>query len=349
MRAIGRFGWGAAGHARPTPWRLSIGLASFVGTLGLATPLEATQLEPDSSGFVAVGGGTRVYFEIHGKGRDTVIVPGGMLLAPHLYQLRDDFTLVFYDPRGRGKSDWVDEAKRLTMEDEVRDLEAVRRELRIRRAALLGFSYLGLVTAIYAADHPAEVTRVVLMGPLPPDQETRSRYAPPERKVRSDSAVARFARSRAGADTTDFAAECRRWYDAFGPVYVGDPADASRITTDFCALQNETPSRFLWRNEQTMRSLGRRWDYSRKAAAIRAPTLVIQGDHDLASSPDGGRRWAELIPDARLIMLSGAGHLTYIERRDRVLPALGRFFSGQWPGEAMQLRSRTSSGIGNRD
>jgi pimeloyl-ACP methyl ester carboxylesterase len=297
------------------------------------------QLPPDSSGYVAVGGGTRVYFEIYGRGRDTVIVPGGALLTAHLSQLRDGFTLVFYDPRGRGKSDWVDDAKRLTMADELRDLEALRSELRIGRAALVGFSYLGLVTAIYAADHPAQVTRLVLMAPMPPDYQTNSRYAPPERKARTDSAVARFARSRAGADTTDFAAECRRWYDAFGPVYVGDASDASRITTEFCGLENESPSRFLWRTDQTIRSLGRRWDYGRKAAAIRVPTLVIQGDRDLAVSPDGARRWTEFIPDARLIMLSGAGHLTYIERHDRVLPALARFLGGQWPGEAMQLRT----------
>ena len=69
------------------------------------------------------------------------------------------------------------------------------------------------------------------------------------------------------------------------------------------------------------------------------PTLVIQGDLDFAVSPDGARRWAELIPDARLIMLSGAGHLAYVERSDRVLPALERFFHGNWPPEAMQLKN----------
>jgi len=66
---------------------------------------------------------------------------------------------------------------------------------------------------------------------------------------------------------------------------------------------------------------------------------LLQRDKDFAASPDGARRWAELIPDARLIMLAGAGHLTYVERNDRVLPALVRFFSGQWPPEAMQLRT----------
>jgi 3-oxoadipate enol-lactonase/3-oxoadipate enol-lactonase/4-carboxymuconolactone decarboxylase len=88
-----------------------------------------------------------------------------------------------------------------------------------------------------------------------------------------------------------------------------------------------------------MRSLPRRWDYTRKAMVIRAPTLVVQGDRDLVAAPDGARRWAELVPDARLIMLSGAGHLAYIERNDRLLTALMRFVAGNWPPEAMQLRT----------
>ena len=300
----------------------------------------AAQAPPDSSGFVTSPDGARLFYAIYGKGRDTVIVPAGVLLAPHLSLLRDDLTLVFYDPRGRGQSEWIADSKRLTMAHEVRDLEAVRAGLGISRAGIIGFSYLGLVAALYAADYPDRVTRIAQLGPMAPDELTSSRYAPAEGKVRTDSAAARFARARAAAaDTTDFAAECRRWYAAYLPVYVGDPASASQVPLEFCAHENESPARFLWRANQTMRSLPRRWDYTRKAAAIRAPTLVIQGDLDFAASPDGARRWAELIPDARLIMLSGAGHLAYIERNDRVVPALDRFFHGTWPPEAMQLKT----------
>jgi pimeloyl-ACP methyl ester carboxylesterase len=308
----------------------------------LATPTAArSQPPPDSSGYLSTSDGVKLYYAIYGKGRDTVVVPAGVLLAPYLSSLREDVTVVFYDPRGRGRSDWVTDPKRLTMTDEVRDLDAVRSGLGISRVALIGFSYLGLVTALYAADHPDRVSRLALLGPMPPDEQTSSRYAPAERRVKADSAAARLARARAAVpDTADFAADCRRWNAAYLPMYFGDSAQVSQVVMDFCELRNESPARLAWRSEQTMRSLPRRWDYTRKAMAIRAPTLVIQGDHDLAVSPDGARRWTELIPDARLIMLAGAGHLTYVERSDRVVPALVRFLNGDWPPEAMQLRSR---------
>jgi pimeloyl-ACP methyl ester carboxylesterase len=307
----------------------------------VVTPVAVNaQPTPDSSGFITSTDGARLFYAIYGHQPDTVIVPGGMLLAHDLSILRENVTLVFYDPRGRGRSEWIADAKRLTMGDELRDLEAVRGGLGISRAALIGFSYLGLVTALYAADNPTRVTRVALLGPMAPDEQTSSRYAPREGKVRADSAAAKFARAHAAAtDTADLAAECRRWYAAYLPVYLGDPSKAADVDTGFCAHKNEAPAHFQWRVAQTMRSLPRRWDYSRKAAAIQAPTLIIEGDQDFASSPDGARRWAELIPNARLIMLAGAGHLTYVERHDRVIPALARFLRGDWPPEAMQLRT----------
>ena len=296
--------------------------------------------KPDSSGYITARDGVRLYYEIHGNGRDTVIVPGAALLASSLSPLNAELTLVFYDPRGRGRSDWVPESRRLTMDNEVSDLEAIRAGLAISKAGIIGFSYLGLVAALYATEHPTRVTRLAQLSPMEPNQETASRYAPAERKVRADSAAARLARARAAAsDTADFAAECRRWYAAYLPMYVGDTAFAANVSTEYCAHENETPKRFLWRNQQVTRSMGRRWDHTDRAKSIKAPTLVIQGDRDFAVSPDGGRRWAEIIPDARLIMLAGAGHLAYAERADRVIPALSRFFSGQWPPEAMQLRT----------
>ena len=334
-------------HTRMTyaTWRTAVApvvLRAALGALALAAPAATThaQVDPDSSGYITTSDGARLYYAIFGSARDTVIVPGGMLLSSDLSILRDNATVVFYDPRGRGRSDWIADPKRLTMADELRDLEAIRSGLGISRAALVGFSYLGLVAAIYAADNPTRVSRIALLGPIAPDEQTSSRYAPREGKARSESAAARFARARAAAaDTADAAAECRRWYDAYLPVYLGDASVASQVTTPFCAHENESPARFQWRVAQTMRSLPRRWDYSKKAVAIQVPTLVIQGDRDFAVSPDGARRWAEMIPNARLIMLSGAGHLTYVERSDRVMPALARFIGGNWPPEAMQLRT----------
>src|SRR5262245_23570450 len=110
------------------------------------TPASAVAQKPDSSGYITTTDGARLYYEIYGKARDTVIVPGAALLAASLSPLDVELTLVFYDPRGRGRSDWIPESKRLTMDNEIADLEAIRESLKISKAGIIGFSYLGLMT-----------------------------------------------------------------------------------------------------------------------------------------------------------------------------------------------------------
>ena len=94
-------------------WLAQAGLTLVVGTAAVSEPLRA-QPKPDSSGFITTGDGVRLYFAIYGSTRDTVIVPGAALLAGQLSSLHEGITLVFYDPRGRGRSDWVADPKRLT-------------------------------------------------------------------------------------------------------------------------------------------------------------------------------------------------------------------------------------------
>ena len=46
---------------------------------------------------------------------------------------------------------------------------------------------------------------------------------------------------------------------------------------------------------------------------IPAPTLIIQGEHDRVRTPEHGAEMCERIPDARLVVLQGAGHTPQLE------------------------------------
>jgi 3-oxoadipate enol-lactonase len=62
-------------------------------------------------------------------------------------------------------------------------------------------------------------------------------------------------------------------------------------------------------------------DLTEGAKKISVPTTVIVGDQDLATPPDLARELAGLVPNAKLEIIQGAGHLPCIEKPD-VLRAL---------------------------
>src|SRR5262249_7568172 len=51
------------------------------------------------------------------------------------------------------------------------------------------------------------------------------------------------------------------------------------------------------------------WESRGRLSQIKAPTLVIHGETDELVPPENGRMIAELIPNARLVMLPEASHI----------------------------------------
>ena len=47
---------------------------------------------------------------------------------------------------------------------------------------------------------------------------------------------------------------------------------------------------------------------SEALASLDVPTLVIHGTADTLVKPSGGERTAEVIPDAKLLVIDGMGH-----------------------------------------
>ncbi len=58
---------------------------------------------------------------------------------------------------------------------------------------------------------------------------------------------------------------------------------------------------------------------------IRVPSLVMVGSEDKLTPPDEARRMADAIPNARLEVIDGAGHLSNLERWDTFNSALSSF------------------------
>jgi pimeloyl-ACP methyl ester carboxylesterase len=58
------------------------------------------------------------------------------------------------------------------------------------------------------------------------------------------------------------------------------------------------------------------------AAKVRVPAILVLGERDLMTPARAGRELAAALPDARVVILAGAGHMLMSERPDEVLGAL---------------------------
>jgi 3-oxoadipate enol-lactonase len=65
-----------------------------------------------------------------------------------------------------------------------------------------------------------------------------------------------------------------------------------------------------------------------RAEAIRVPTLVIVGDQDLITPVELSNELVDLIPDASMQVIAGAGHLANIEKPETFNRAVEDFIDG---------------------
>ncbi len=125
-------------------------------------------------GYVAIEGNLRLYYRSYGAGADTlVLLHGGpgmnfMGVGPDLIPLAKDHRLLMYDQRGGGRSDPDPQAKNMTASMHVADLEAVRQHFELERMTLIGISWGSGLAALYTAQHPERVERMILIGAMEP-------------------------------------------------------------------------------------------------------------------------------------------------------------------------------------
>lgn len=194
-----------------------------------------------------------------------------------------------YDGRGFGLSDRG--ITEFSIEDKVKDLEAVVDSLGLDRFSLFATSEGGPTAILYAAKHPERVKKLMFLGsfarqPMPETEELLQ-----EARVRVMAIEAGW-----GKDTPEFR---QLWAMQFIPE--GTP----EIHAWFNELQKRSS------DGKTVRSLISalgRVDVREQARQLSVPTLVIHSRGDQAVRFERGRELASLIPGARLVPIDDGNH-----------------------------------------
>jgi proline iminopeptidase len=306
-------------------------------------------------GFVTTQDGARLWYQKRGSGSQVVVVPGAFLLQPDFDRLAQGRTVVLYDPRNRARSSPVLDEARISIQADVEDLETVRAHFGAERIIPVGWSYLGMMVGLYAEAHPDRVERLVQLGPTSPVPGTK--YPPPLSMPNETLAPEvkqlhdRVEEARATEAARNPAEFCRINLRFLRRLLVNDPSRADRFP-DQCGWEREWPTNLDRHFQLIWRSIFQTSVTRATAATVKVPVLVVHGRRDRNAPYGGGRDWAAIWPDARLVTLDEAAHALWIDD-PTALDDLDTFLKGSWPARAKRITDQTGgSGSGsphNRD
>jgi 3-oxoadipate enol-lactonase len=245
--------------------------------------------------------GTSLYYEDTGPGSTGATIAfshgllwGTELFAPQIAALRARYRCIAWDHRGQGKSA-SDHRHTIPIELVYQDAVCLLAHLGVTRTHFVGLSMGGFVGMRIAARHPALVDKLVLI-------ETSAQEEPRENvgRYRLLSSVVRAVGPRPIASRV-------------APIMLGRSIIADRARRDEVAryVAVMTRRRDIWKavNGVIDRAPIAAWEL----AQIRAPTLVIVGDEDVATRIEKSEAIVAAIAGSQLAIVPRAGHSSTVE------------------------------------
>lgn len=220
-------------------------------------------------------------------------------------ELADEYRLLRYDMRGHGLTDVTPGP--YTMAQLADDAAALLEVLDIRRAHLCGLSIGGMVAQQLAASRPERVARAIFC-------DTALRIGPPE-MWQQRAQVVRENGTAAIADGV-----MQRW---FTETYRAG---------DGVAVYRNMLSRMPAEGYAACCEAIRDADLRATAAVIRAPSLVVVGEQDMATPPQDAQALADALAQAELRLLPGAAHIPCVEQPVMLARLIRDFLSGGMDG-----------------
>jgi pimeloyl-ACP methyl ester carboxylesterase len=239
---------------------------------------------------------------------------------------RRDVRVIAVDRPGYGESDRLDAETWPSVAGAARDVAEVLRQMEVASAGAAGWSAGGRVALALAALEPDLIDRVAVIATPAPDEAVRwvndDERAALEAVRDQPLAGARERMAAQFAQAFPHGIPDEEW-----PLMLGASEADAAILADrevYARLAGMIGQAFAQGFDGLVDDiLGymlRPWGF--EPGAVDARTLLIYGDRDPVAGAAHGRWWQRQLPDARLEMAPGAGHLVIVPMWRRVLSHL---------------------------
>ncbi|GMO34070.1 MAG: alpha/beta hydrolase [Termitinemataceae bacterium] len=281
--------------------------------------------------------GTKIFFDVNGK----EYVPQGSVLRrrpvcfvlhggpgcdhsdylPALDPLLDLMQLIYIDYRGNGRSLDADpsaDPSNFTLEQNVSDIEALRRYLGLEKIVLLGQSYGGMAAISYAVQYPQNVAALVLITTASDYrflERAKTRLAAIGSKQQIEMADAYLWHGKF-PDNTAY----KKFFRVFANLYAAQSCDMNAFND---ALEREIVS-YKACNMAFSHDLPS-YNCTGGLQYVRAPALVIGGALDWICPIECSYEIAAALPKSKLTVLEKSSHSVFNDQYSETITAIKNF------------------------
>jgi proline iminopeptidase len=266
--------------------------------------------------------GVDLYYEIEGKGRETVVVVHGCPGIPHDYlhpmlsTLGNHVKVVYFDRRFDGLPKGLPRHA-MSISSMTEDLDALRQALNLERFTILAHGFGGSVALSYALRHPDRVKRLIMVSASavmenPVDVERRLIEALTPEQQAAYRAVEEGASSALERDR-------KRYRILFNGCFHRAP-EAAMLDRDTYYIYFQTLAR-----RSVLSGEPGGFDARPRLGTVKAPALVIAGRHDVVTPVSHAVELARGLPNSKLAVMERSGHFPYTEEASLFTEWIRRF------------------------
>ena len=262
----------------------------------------------------------KIYAKVMGKGEPLIFLHGGpggehRFFLPHLQDLSQYFTLIFYDQRGCGQSEKAINEE-YTMDGEVETLEALRQFFNIDKLNLIGESWGSMLALLYAAKYPNHVNKLFMTAAV---GATKGGYFRFEKELLNRLTKDERIRLEELSPKVDQGeVDVAEIFKIIDPYYVYSPESLIKRT------KTQSNARV---NEQIGKDITENYDVSKDANKLsNIPIMVAQGDHDIITPEILEQELINYIPHIEVREIKNCGHWSVIEQPEQLQAMIKDFF-----------------------
>ncbi len=284
----------------------------------------------EKGSFSANLNGFKIHYEVHGRGPVVMTVPNSWGLSLKglraLYRpLEERLTLVYFDPRGMGDSDQIQQEEDMGLAAVRADFDALRRHLSLETVNAIGWSNGAMNLILLAAEIPDALSSAIFLhGTASFTEEDLSLWADkyPELMEQNEIFQRQMADESLSAEEKT-ALQGQLWLEELFPKLFADP-EAGQVTLQ----KMYADTAFSWAHADYANREAPVFDARDKLSAITAHSLVVAGAHDMIL-PDKVRELHEGLSDSQFVVFDHSGHFAPVEEPERFKAVVYEFLGVQ--------------------